>query len=131
MKPARYLALLLAFGCAQAPAQDNRSAPPSSGLNAVETEQAQLMDRIERAVRLPDGAGALSSYARYYAWQQREDGVRKVIAVYENLTGARPGRHWVAETELPVIMDGGCGVVSLSYDVAGQRIEHVSCNGVA
>jgi hypothetical protein len=89
------------------------------------------MDRIEREVRLPEGAGALASYARYYAWQQRGDGVRKVVAVYQNLTGERPGRHWVTERDFPVIMDGGCGVVTLSYDVAAQRIEHVSCNGLA
>lgn len=131
MKPVQFLALLLAFGCTQAPAQNKQSAPPSSGLTAVETGQEQLMNRIEREVRLPQGAGALASYARSYAWQQREDGVRKVVAVYENLTGARPGRHWVAETDLPVIMDGGCGLISLSYDVAAGRIEHVECNGEA
>ena len=88
------------------------------------------MDRIERDVRLPEGAGALGGYARYYAWQQREDGVRKVVAVWQNLTGERAGRHWVAENALPLIMDGGCGVVSLSFDVAARRIEHVECNGL-
>jgi hypothetical protein len=131
MRPVQLLALLLACACTQAPAQDNRSAPPSPGLNAVETEQEQLMERIEREVRLPEGSGALSSYARYYAWQQREDGVRKVVAVYDNLTGAPSGRRWVAETDFPLVMDGGCGLISLSYDVAAQRIEHVTCNGEA
>jgi hypothetical protein len=132
MKPLQLLAVLLAIGCAQAPAQNNRAAPqpaaPAAGSNA-ETEAN--LDRFVLGVRLPGGAGALATYARSYAWQQREDGVRKVIAVYETLTGASPGRRWVAETELPAIMDGGCGLVSLSYDVATQRIEHVSCNGVA
>jgi hypothetical protein len=136
MKPFQLLALFFALGCAQAPAQDNAgsnqaaSPPAPSASNAA--EQEAIMDRIERDIRLPDGAGPLAAYARSYAWQQRGDGVRKVVAVYENLTGAPAGRRrWVAETDLPLVLDGGCGLISLSYDVATQRIEHVTCNGEA
>ncbi len=132
MKPFQLLALFLAFGCAQAPAQGNQNAPqPATPPNTEEQARIELMDQIERQVRLPEGAGRLETYASYYAWQPRDDGYRKVVAVYQNLTGERPGRHWVAENEFPVIMDGGCGVISLSYDVAAQRIEHVTCNGDA
>jgi hypothetical protein len=132
MKPLPLLAALLALGCADAPAQNNQGATPPAAPSGRDAEQQALMDRIEREVRLPRGAGPVASYARFYAWQQqRGDGVRKVVAVYENLTGAASGRRWVTEREFPVIMDGGCGVVSLSYDVATQRIEHVSCNGLA
>jgi hypothetical protein len=123
--------LLLAFGCAQAPAQSNQSASPPPVRSVAEAEQQAIMDRIERDVRMPQGAGALSSYSRFYAWHQGEDGARKVVAHYENLTGAAPGRRWVTERDFPLIMDGGCGVVTLSYDVATQRIEHISCNGYA
>jgi hypothetical protein len=141
-RPAPLLALLL--GCAQAPAQNNQSASPPAapGANAgqqvlqpdpvmrPEVTQAALMARIEREVRLPPGAGALATYARYYAWRDGKDG-RKVVAVWQNLTGERPGRHWVTERDFPVIMDGGCGVVSLTWDVATARIEQVACNGYA
>ena len=140
MKPVQLLAVL-AFGCAQAPAQNNQAAPqppaapqaaaPAAPAAGSEAEQQALMARIEREVRLPEGAGALASYARYYAWQQREDGVRKVIAFYLHLSGHEPGRYWVAENALPLILDGGCGMITLSYDVAAQRIEHVECNGEA
>ena len=131
MKPLQLPVLLLAFGCAQAPAQNNQGAspPPATPPNTEEQARIELMDRIEREIRLPEGAGPLASYARSYAWQQREDGFRKVVAVYDSLTGAAPGRRWVAETEFPLVMDGGCGLISLSYDVAAQRIEHVTCNG--
>ena len=130
MRPVQLLALLLAVGCAEAPAQNNEAAPqPAAPAAGREAEQQAIMERIERDVRLPEGASALASYSRAYAWQERGDGVRKVIAFYENLTGERPGRRWVTERDFPVIMDGGCGVISLSYDVAAQRIEHVSCNG--
>jgi hypothetical protein len=137
MKPFQLLALFLALGCAQAPAQDdaagNQAAPqPPAQTTNTGAEQEAIMDRIERDIRLPDGAGPLAAYARSYAWQQRGDGVRKVVAVYENLTGAPAGRRrWVAETDLPLVLDGGCGLISLSYDVAAQRIEHVTCNGEA
>ena len=42
-----------------------------------------------------------------------------------------PERRWVEETELPMIDDGGCGVVSVIYDLAAQRIQNVYCNGLA
>lgn len=136
MKPFQLLALFLAIGCAQAPAQNNQNAPqpaapaaPAPPAAGTESEQQAIMDRIEREVRLPDGAQPLTAYGRFYAWQQREDGIRKVLAVY--VTGESPGRHWVAENALPVVLDGGCGIISLSYDVAAQRIEHVVCNGEA
>ena len=132
MKPFQLLALFLALSCAPAPAQNNQGAPQSATPPNTEAQaRLELMDQIERQVRLPEGAGPLASYARYYAWQQREDGFRKVVAVYENLTGAPPGRRWVADTEFPLVMDGGCGFISLSYDLAAQRVEHVTCNGEA
>ena len=136
MKPVPLLALCLALSCAPAPAQDNRAVqnapqpapPPAADASA---EQQAIMDRIEREARLPEGAGPLSSYARHYAWQERGDGFRKVIGVYLGVGERTPGRHWVAETALPLIMDGGCGLVTLVYNVAEQRIEHIACNGEA
>ena len=130
MKALQLLPLLLAFGCAQAPAQNNQAGPPR-GLTATGSEQQQLMDRIEREVQLPQGAGPLASYARSYAWQQSNDGGRKVLGYYENLTGAAPGRRWVTERDFPGIMDGGCGVIRFSYDPATHRFENLSCNGYA
>jgi hypothetical protein len=130
MKPFQLLALFLATSCAQAPAQNNQNAPlPATPPNTEAQAREELMDQIERQVRLPEGADPLASYERSYAWQQREDGLRKVVAVYENLTGAPPGRRWVADTDFPLVMDGACGFISLSYDLAAQRIEHVTCNG--
>ena len=130
MKPFLLVALPFAIGCTQAPAQNNQGASrPSTPANSEAQAREELMDEIERQVRLPEGAGPLASYARYYAWQQRDDGYRKVVAVFERLTGAPPGRRWVAETDFPLAMDGGCGLISLSYDVTARRIEHVACNG--
>lgn len=84
------------------------------------------MDRIERIVVLPAGAAPLTNYGRYYAWEQRTDGVRKVLAVY--VFERQPQRHWVAQNQLPLIMDGGCAIISVTFDVAAGRIEWVACN---
>ena len=68
MKPLQLLALFLAFSCAPAPAQDNQAvsnAQPSVAPPAGDAaEQEAIMDRIERDVRLPQGAGPLAAYAR-------------------------------------------------------------------
>jgi hypothetical protein len=136
MTLALVLALFLAPGCAQAPSQTERNAPqpvvPTAEPSGAEAEQQAIMDRIEREVRLPDGADPLASYERSYAWQQREDGTRRVMGVYVSPdVGESRGRRWVAENQLPMILDGGCSMITLSYDVATQRIERVTCNGEA
>jgi hypothetical protein len=128
MKPVQLLALLLALACA--PALGQAAPPPASPVQASAEEQA-IMDRIERDVRMPQEAGPLAAYHRYYAWRRRADGARKVVAVYVGARGGNGERRWVAETALPVIDDGGCDVISLSYDVASQRIEQIGCNGYA
>ncbi|HTU12517.1 MAG TPA: hypothetical protein VMG08_16625 [Allosphingosinicella sp.] len=135
MKPVQLLALFLILGCAPAPAQEGGNAqsagPPAAPNAADDAEREAIMDRIEREIRLPAGADPLASYERSYAWQERGDGVRKVIGVYLTPEGSNRGRRWVTEAELPLILDGGCSLVSLSYDVAAGRIDHVTCNGEA
>lgn len=135
MKPVQLLLLLLAAGCARAPAQGNQmppdQAPQPDPVTRPDVAQEALMDRIEREVRLPQGATELATYSRHYAWHE-ESGVRSVVAIYDRLSSTGPGgRHWVTERELPLIMDGGCGVISLSYDLATQRITRIACNGDA
>jgi hypothetical protein len=119
MRAPRVPLALLLLGCTQA--------QPAAPAPSPAEEQAPIMDRIEALVRLPEGARPLAAYGRYYAWQSRQDGVRKVVAVY--VSEENPRRHWVAENGLPLVMDGGCGIVNLSFDVAADRIEGVGCNG--
>jgi hypothetical protein len=58
-----------------------------------------------------------------------------VIATYiisgsdERLVGKR---RWMADKrDLPMVMDGGCMVVNVVYDLAKKKVEQSSCNGVA
>ena len=87
-----------------------------------------IMDRIEGTVVMPAGASPLPLYGRCYALESRDDGVRKVLGTY--VREGRPERHWVNQNELPLVMDGGCNIVTLTYDVDADRIERVECNGV-
>lgn len=135
MKPLPLLAALLILGCAQPPAQNNLAGPgqppqPDPVMRPDVTQDA-LMDRIEREVRLPGEARPLATYRRLYAWHEDKDGTRTVVGYYENLLGSPPGRHWVTESDFPLIADGGCGVIRLIWNVAAQRIEQINCNGYA
>lgn len=94
-------------------------------------ELVALMDRIERNVVLPPAAPHLGGYGRYYAWDERAPPRSRVIGVYVSIGGWPSGRHWVDQAILPRIFDGGCGLVTLIYDVARARIESMRCNGLA
>lgn len=121
---------------------------------------AELMDRIEKSVDLPQGASALNHYARYYA--KVEDGHIRAIYLrpYEekdpNDSCSRVGidgeledvpcpepdvsypilksgqRIWLDDQEnLPFLLDGGCQLVEVKYDSVTMSFESVRCNGEA
>ena len=96
-----------------------------------QTEQEALAKKIESRLKLPDGAHPLDSYGRNYAYA--EDGT--VVAVYAAPhwpTDAKVGEaRWHKSYEaLPRIMDGGCSVISVSYNPETEDL-FVGCNGVA
>jgi hypothetical protein len=123
-----------------------------------ERQHDKLMDLIESRVKLPDGAGPLSEYARHYALDEKGF----VVGVYapgnrapnpdeiceellEDLTtrkipcvGAETNRllagqrQWVDNTDrLPLILDGGCSVITVVYDPKAGRVKSATCNGEA
>lgn len=103
--------------------------PPAADQSEGKPELVAIMDRIEATRRMPANASPVATYARYYAWADAAK--TKVTAIYVSLGGAAPGRRWVDFDELPLIDDGGCGVVELIYDVKTGVIEDVYCNGIA
>lgn len=110
--------LVLLFACAGLPGHgETPHAYPSP---------AQVA-RVERAVVLPRGASPLAKYARYYSLQT-VDG-RAVVVGYYLLGQGEPGVHFGAS---PVtVMDGGCGVVTVVFDLRDNAIRSAQCNGVA
>lgn len=123
-----------------------------------ERQHNKLMDVIEARVKLPDGARPLSEYARHYAVDQKglivgvyapgyrapgpdetceellEDMTSRQVPCVETerdrlLSGQR---QWVGDTDkLPLIMDGGCGVITVIYDPKAGVVKSTNCNGEA
>lgn len=98
------------------------------------SEQSRLMERIERQVQLPAGSKGLRNYARYYA----PDGDR-VVGIYissyspdGNLDLPLGQRRWINDPEgLPMILDGGCDVIEVTFMLERNAIERAQCNGDA
>ena len=83
-----------------------------------------LAKSIEATVTLPAGASTLTSYRRYYAWVDGKSDT--VEAVYDR--SGPPSRLWLSHDDLPIILDGGCGVIHFTYDLASRTVHDLRCN---
>lgn len=114
-------ALLLATGC--------------SGEQTMREEIASL----ESAVVMPEGTDRLDGYTRFYAVSDdaiearylSNTFVSGVIKQREPLEPLAPNIFLVGPNSLPIVMDGGCSVLSLRYDRRTHEITGPVCNGVA
>jgi len=83
---------------------------------------------LERKLRLPPGASALRAYARYYALNVI-DGRSTIVGSYLLDAPDPPGRYM---RPVPVeVLDGGCAVVTIHFDITSRRATAIYCNGVA
>jgi hypothetical protein len=78
---------------------------------------------------MPDGASPISSYARYYA--RIIDNDRDVLIGVFLLGSSTPGIRLVSRDNLPSILDGGCTVVTVKFDLASGAFLGGRCNGVS
>jgi len=118
-----------------------------------------LTDRIEDGVKLPEGARPLAKYARYYAFDENglvvgvyvpgyvapnpDDGCEELLDDFTTRTVPCPSeaygdrvlagqRAWVGgKDKLPLIMDGGCSVITVIYDPKAGEVKSTYCNGQA
>lgn len=89
----------------------------------------------EAKLRLPPTSLKLGAYVRYYTGEIV--GGRRMLRGYFVLSsfmeGAAapdgPGVHIKAPPL--AVMDGGCGVITVEYDVEAGKFASVSCNGLA
>lgn len=86
--------------------------------------QDRTMRKIEAAVELPREAYSLTAYRRYYAASRDDPDL--IVAVYEH--GGRPTRMWLEWHDLPIVLDGGCSVIQLTFRRSTSRIETLRCN---
>tara|TARA_B110001454_G_scaffold211806_1_gene227890 strand:- start:313 stop:618 length:306 start_codon:yes stop_codon:yes gene_type:complete len=90
------------------------------------SHEEKLIRNIEARVELPQRASPVSRYRRHYAFKKDDPNI--VEAVYER--GGRPSSFWLKWDEMPIILDGGCSVVTFIYDLRTQSFKNVACNGV-
>lgn len=86
----------------------------------------ELVQGLESTLKMPDGAGAVTEYARYYSAEPRGTH-RAVIGIF--LQSREPGVYIVRRDRLPIAADGGCGIVNVVYDVETGSIVAAYCNG--
>lgn len=98
---------------------------------AEEQQREDLMDEIERMIRLPASSRSLQEYARYYTFDEQ----RRVVGLYTTFPAVLPNsvpageRVWLEEpNRMPRIDDGGCGVVNVLFQPRTHRIEAAYCN---
>jgi len=88
------------------------------------TQHDRIMRKIETVMELPAKAYPLFAYRRYYAASNADPDL--VIGVYEH--GGRPTRLWTEWNELPILLDGGCSVIHVTFRRSTGRIESTRCN---
>ena len=75
---------------------------------------------------------AFEHYARYYAGVGTADH-KAVFATYVAVDPDHypSGVHLVGTGEIPMILDGGCAIIHVRYDVPSATVTSIRCNGVA
>lgn len=96
-----------------------------------QAEQEALTKKIESRIKLPDGAGQLASYGRNYAFAEDGTVIAAFVAPY-GPSDAKAGKsRWHDSYEdLPMILDGGCSVISVKYYPETEDVI-ASCSGSA
>jgi hypothetical protein len=98
---------------------------------AENPRQAATMDVIERQVRMPKEALALTRYSRFYTAANSGKVIGTYVASAHNDLPVGQ-RRWVTNIyHLPAIDDGECFIVNVVFDPKTNRVTQAFCNGVA
>ena len=92
--------------------------------------------RLEAFVKMPVGASPLASYARFYTtanrdqFQQLSRGSNIVWGIYlsAHWRDQKPGVHITEFHKMPIIADGGCGVINVYFDRRSRQVIEIYCN---
>lgn len=93
-----------------------------------------LSSKIEKQLIAEHSDIDLRRFARFYA----HGNLGSVSAVYlfanpdyDPMEGEAGKVYWVSTEEMPEVMDGGCSVINLAYNIITDTLISVSCNGEA
>lgn len=121
---------------AACPADEGTTRGPSDregGFTVPFPDANELIAGIEARIVLPEGAGPMESYSRTYSRESwNDEGYEEgyVFGVLESVSD-RPGTASWLEGPVSAPMDGGCGVVTLRYDLSSATFDYIRCNGEA
>ena len=119
MRVGMALLMLMAASCR------NEPSPSAAEEFAKQERHAALEQEIETGITLPDPRFKVADYTRYYRMDRN-----KIIGVY--IAHGMDETVWVEnDDQIPMMLDGGCSVVSFSYDPAKDDFDFIRCNGVA
>lgn len=119
------LAALTLIGC-----ENNKG---RSGAGPLSSDTA-LTDEIERQVTAQAPEHDLTRYVRLYK-RGAEGNIEAtyLAAQMGGLPRKWEGGHsyWVASTDVPMVLDGGCAVINVLYHEPTNTLVSVHCNGDA
>ncbi len=89
------------------------------------------MDTIERQVRMPKEALALTRYSRFYTAIKSGEVIGTYVGSAHNDLPVGQ-RRWVSDVyHLPAINDGECFIVNVIFEPKTNRVTQAFCNGAA
>lgn len=96
--------------------------------------------QIEAQIEMPPGAASIEEYARFYSSSGSHVIKGKYVSrglaaiVLENSVVRRrigAAIYIVDDDNMPDLVDGGCSVLTLSYDTSDGTLTGPDCNGIA
>ncbi len=82
-----------------------------------------VVHKLEAQIVMPEGAKPISVYTRYYE-PGFDHGRRTVFGLL-----TEKGDRQIHIGHQPIVMDGGCSVVDLTFDVATKQVTSIKCHG--
>lgn len=111
----------------------------SSGLSTAQaavqrwTPTLKQVNQLERMIKLPPGINPIAKYSRsYYGIKTGGRRFIKALYFYEETTHTHTRAGIVivnADQMPPMVLDGGCNVVNVTYDVRSREVA-IRCNGL-
>ena len=89
------------------------------------TLDGSIIEQLEARVVMPADAKPIDNFTRYYV--PGYDHGRRVVYGFLKEGGDKR----IHLSNGPVIVDGGCSVVNLVFDVAEGQVTSIKCNGLA
>jgi len=119
-----HLILLMLFSCGVACSEPSVATGTKSW-----TPSESLISEIEAKLDMPAKSFPLNTYVRYFAGEVA-DNRRLVVGEFLH-DPENAGVRIVEREKMPDVLDGGCGVINLKYDIERKEIIAFFCNGEA